>query len=180
MNFSFCLQYELKMTSTSSKDTFGIAFHYKTNYSTFSQETLLNSEILNIPLFPKNLFLAKIRIVQTILVYFFQYELLFWAHILTQKWLQLHQKMPLRPPFTTKLITLLLVNKRCLILNFWIFHFSKRSIFGQNLHSTHHFSVFSSMNFSFWLQYWLKNDFIFIGRCLWSTFHYKTNYSTFS
>ena len=26
---------------------------------------------------------------------------------------------------------------------------------------------FSSMNFTFWFPYWLKNDFNFIGRCLW-------------
>ena len=78
-DFSVFFQYELyflvpistqKPTSASSEDAFGTAFHYKTNYSTFSQQTLLNPEFLNIPLFPKNLFLATISIIQSILVYF--------------------------------------------------------------------------------------------------------------
>ena len=40
--------------------------------------------------------------------------------------------MPLGPPFITKLITLLLVNKRCLNLNFEYSIFPNKFIFGEN------------------------------------------------
>ena len=95
---------------------------------------------------------------------FFQYELYFLVPILTQKRLQLHRKMPLGPPSTTKLITLLLVNKRCLTLNFEYSTFPNKFIFGENQNSKLQTILvyFSSMNVGLWLPNWRKNYYLYL------------------
>ena len=91
--------------------------------------------------------------------------------------------MPMGSRLTTKLITLHLVNKRCQILNFWIFYlffFATITIVQTIL------MYFCIMNFRFWVPNLLKNEFNYGRRCIWDTLSlqkwwvHSFTYSTFS
>ena len=130
------------MTSTWSEDTFGTPVHYKNGQLSFSPHMLPNFDFFEISTCTKKISFCQNQHRTDDFSAFFEYELYFLVPILTQKRLQFHRKMPLGPPFTTKLITLLIVNKRFLILNFEYSTFSKKYIFVQNQHSTVDFNVF--------------------------------------